>query len=67
MSKWRIIAKHEYITNIKRKEFLFVTFGLPLFFLAIMGISFFLMGIGPQSEENKIGYIDMTGLFDSSY
>ena len=66
MKKWRIIAKHEYITNIKRKEFLFVTFGLPLFFLAIMGISFLLMGIGTQSEENKIGYIDRTGLFDSS-
>jgi ABC-2 type transport system permease protein len=66
MSKWRIIAKHEYITNIKRKEFLFVTFGIPLFLLAIMGISFLLMGIGTQSEENKIGYIDRTGLFDSS-
>ncbi len=66
MKKWRIIAKHEYITNIKRKEFLFVTFGLPLFFFAIIGISFLLMGIGPQSEENKIGYIDRTGLFDSS-
>ena len=66
MKKWRIIAKHEYKTNIKRKEFLFVTFGLPLFFLAIMGISFLLMGIGTQSEENKIGYIDRTGLFDSS-
>ena len=66
MKKWRIIAKHEYMTNIKRKEFLFVTFGLPLFFLAIMGISFLLMGIGTQSEENKIGYIDRTGLFDSS-
>lgn len=66
MKKWRIIAKHEYITNIKRKEFLFVTFGLPLFFFAIMGISFLLMGIGTQSEENKIGYIDSTGLFDSS-
>ena len=66
MSKWRIIAKHEYLTNIKRKEFLFVTFGLPLFFLAIMGISFLFMGIGTQSEENNIGYIDRTGLFDSS-
>ncbi|PWB52748.1 MAG: hypothetical protein C3F06_07520 [Candidatus Methanoperedenaceae archaeon] len=66
MKKWRIIAKHEYITNIKRKEFLFVTFGLPLFFLAIMGISFFFMGIGGHNEENKMGYIDRTGLFDSS-
>ena len=65
MSKWRIIAKHEYLTNIKRKEFLFVTFGIPLFFFAIMGISFISMGIGVQSHENKIGFVDMTGLFDS--
>lgn len=65
MSKWRIIAKHEYITNIKRKEFLFVTFGIPLLFFAIMGISFLFMGIGAHSQENKIGYVDRTGLFDS--
>jgi ABC-2 type transport system permease protein len=65
MSKWRIIAKHEYLTNIKRKEFLFVTFGIPLFFFVIMGISFFSMGIGVQSHETKIGYVDRTGLFES--
>lgn len=65
MSKWRIIAKHEYLTNIKRKEFLFVTLGIPLLFAAIFGISFLFMGIGVQSHENKIGYVDMTGLFDS--
>jgi len=65
MSKWRIIAKHEYLTNIKRKEFLFVTFGIPLFFFAIMGISFLSMGIGVQSHENKIGFVDRTGLYDS--
>ncbi len=65
MSKWRIIAKHEYLTNIKRKEFLFVTFGIPLFFVAIVGISFLSMGIGAQSHESNIGYVDMTGLFDS--
>lgn len=66
MSKWRIIAKHEYLTNIKRKEFLFVTFGIPLFIIAILGISFILIGVGGHNEENKIGYVDRTGLFDSS-
>ena len=66
MSKWRIIAKHEYLTNIKRKEFLFVTFGIPLFIIAILGISFILIGVGGHDEENKIGYVDRTGLFDSS-
>ncbi|KPQ42052.1 MAG: ATP-dependent Na+ efflux pump [Candidatus Methanoperedens nitroreducens] len=66
MSKWRIIAKHEYLTNIKRKEFLFITFVIPLFIFAIMGLSFLLIGIGGHNEENKIGYVDNTGLFDPS-
>ncbi|HEX7628626.1 MAG TPA: ABC transporter permease, partial [Candidatus Methanoperedens sp.] len=66
MSKWRIIAKHEYLTNIKRKEFLFVTFGLPLFIFAIMGISFIFIGGVTQSEENRIGFVDNTGIFESS-
>lgn len=66
MNKWRIIAKHEYLTNIKRKEFLFITFVIPLFIFAIMGLSFLLIGIGGHNEENKIGYVDNTGLFDPS-
>jgi ABC-2 type transport system permease protein len=64
MSKWTTIAKHEYLTNIKRKEFLFVTFGIPLFMFATMAISFLFMGVGSQDEVFKIGYIDRTGLFE---
>ena len=65
MSKWATIAKHEYLTNIKRKEFLFVTFGIPLFMFGIMGISFLFMGVGSHNEVYKIGYIDRTGLFET--
>jgi ABC-type Na+ efflux pump permease subunit len=57
MSKWKTIAKHEYLTNIKRKEFLFVTFGIPLFMFATMGISFLFMGLGSPEEVYKIGYL----------
>ncbi|HEX7574987.1 MAG TPA: ABC transporter permease [Candidatus Methanoperedens sp.] len=66
MSKWATIAKHEYLTNIKRKEFLFVTFGIPLFISAIMGISFLFMGVASHNEVYKIGYIDRTGLFETT-
>jgi ABC-2 type transport system permease protein len=66
MSKWATIAKHEYLTNIKRKEFLFVTLGIPLFMFAIMGISFLFMGVGSHNEVYKIGYIDRTGLFETT-
>lgn len=33
-----IVARREFVTNIKRKEFLFVTFFLPFIVLAMMGI-----------------------------
>jgi len=66
MSKWATIAKHEYLTNIKRKEFLFVTFGIPLFMFATMGISFLFMGIGSHDVGYKIGYIDRTGQFETT-
>jgi len=66
MSKWATIAKHEYLTNIKRKEFLFVTFGIPLFMSAIMGVSFIFMDAGSHNEVYKIGYIDRTALFETT-
>ncbi len=66
MNKWRIIAEHEYVTNLKRKEFLFVTFGLPLFISAVMGISFFVVGGSPHSDIGSIGYVDKTGSFNLS-
>lgn len=66
MRKWYIIAKHEYVTNIKRKEFLLVTLGAPLFLMVIFGISFLFAGVGTDNDENKIGFVDMTGFFESS-
>ncbi|MCE8425997.1 MAG: ABC transporter permease [Candidatus Methanoperedens sp.] len=64
MTKWTTIAKHEYIYNIKRKEFLLVTLGLPLFIFAIMGLPFLLAGNIISHQEYKIGFVDQTGLFE---
>ncbi len=65
MKKWSTIAKHEYIYNIHRKEFLFVTFGLPLFIFMIGGLPILLMSSSISHEEYRIGYVDKIGLFDS--
>ncbi len=65
MIKWSTIAKHEYTSNIRRKEFLFVTFGLPLFIFAIGVFPIILMSSSTDQEEYRIGYVDKTGLFDS--
>ena len=64
MTKWITIAKHEFSYNVRRKEFLFVTFGLPIFMLAIMGIPILLMSVSISHEEYRIGYVDRTGSFE---
>ncbi len=66
MRKWSTIAKHEYLYNIRRKEFLFVTFGVPLFILAVGGFPILLMGSTMTQEEYSIGFVDKTGLFEPS-
>ncbi|MDW7727364.1 MAG: ABC transporter permease [Candidatus Methanoperedens sp.] len=65
MTKWSAIAKHEYIYNIRRKEFLFATFGIPIFILFIAGLPIFLMSNDIGHEEYRIGFVDKTGLFES--
>src|SRR5574340_1460159 len=65
MTKWITIAKHEFAYNVRRKEFLFVTFGLPLFIFAIGFLPVLLAG-STSHEEYSIGYVDKTGLFNSA-
>ncbi len=64
MIKWVTIAKHEFIYNIRRKEFLFVTFGLPFFMFAIMGLPILLAGSSMSNQEYRIGFVDKTGSFE---
>ena len=63
MTKWVTIAKHEYAYNVHRKEFIFVTLGLPLLISAIVGLPVLLAASSTGHEEYKIGYVDKTGLF----
>jgi ABC-type Na+ efflux pump permease subunit len=66
MTKWITIAKHEFAYSIRRKEFLFVTFGLPLIMFALIGLPVFLAASTTGPEEFTIGYMDNTGLFESA-
>ena len=64
MKKYLLIAKHEFKTNVKRKEFLLMTIGMPLFMFAIIALPVLFMGnIG--GEDVKIGYVDATNSFHS--
>ena len=63
MNKKRIIAiaKTEYLENVKRKEFILMTFGFPIFMVGILFITgFFSQGL---LEEKTIGVVDESGLF----
>jgi ABC-type Na+ efflux pump, permease component len=57
-----IVARHEFLKTIKRKEFLFMTFFFPLLFAGISVLPAMLSGMNP-AEDQKVGYIDMTGSF----
>ncbi len=57
-----IIARHEFLKTIKRKEFLLMTFIFPLFLTAITIFPTILAGMIPAEDQN-IGYVDMTGSF----
>ncbi len=58
-----IVARHEFLKTIRRKEFLFMTFAFPLLLAVIAIIPSLLVSTTP-AEDQRVGYIDMTGSFD---
>lgn len=64
-----IVARFEFLKIVKRKQFLLITFGFPIFFLLIMIIPMManMMVLDDDPDLKSIGYIDQTGLFNLSY
>jgi len=67
VSKVRIIARHEFLTTVKRVSYIILTLSLPV--LVILGMLVYYgitqwAGEKPPAEKPSIGYIDNTGLFD---
>ncbi len=58
-----IVARYEFLKTIRRKEFLFMTFAFPLLLTGIAFIPPLLAGTTP-AEDQRVGYIDMTGSFN---
>jgi len=64
MSKTWLIIKHEYLTNIKRRSFLFGAFGVPIISILLMTVVFGLV-INNESDMSRlgtIGYVDLSGV-----
>ncbi len=63
MNRTMIIARHEFLSNVKRKEFIFMTIGMPLIVVVIISVPLLLAGL-TLSKNQEIGYIDYTTSFD---
>ncbi len=64
MHKMWLVVKHEYLTNIRRRSFLFVAFGVPIFTIVMMAVVFGLI-INNETDTTQlgtIGYVDQAGV-----
>ena len=67
MKKTGIIARHEFITTIRRISYILLTLSFPV--LGLLGMLIYMgvanwSGDGAPPEELKIGYVDNTGIFN---
>ncbi len=66
MRKILKVAKHEYLSNVRRKSFVFTTFGIPVLLIALM---FVITRLAIQAEtgnvSDQVGYVDHSGVLES--
>ena len=64
MNKSLIILKREYLTRIRKKSFIIMTFLFPVLMVSIMAVPTWLMS-RESTDERIIAVFDESGLFDS--
>lgn len=62
MHKITLIIKREYLSRVKKKSFLLMTFLVPLFFLGMWGAAIF-FSVKDADTITKVNVIDNDGLF----
>lgn len=60
MRKAWLVAKHEYLSMVRRRSFALATLAFPLIIAAIMAVSV-LLSLG-GSDDRPLGYVDQAGL-----
>ncbi len=63
MSKWRVVAAHEYRLNVRRKGFLIATFGLPVLLAGLFVVTIWLALAAERVDA--VGYVDNAGLLQN--
>lgn len=61
MNKTILIIQREYLSRVKKKSFLLVTFLVPLLIIGIYAITIFLTAKSFESSSNTVHVIDQTG------
>jgi ABC-2 type transport system permease protein len=69
MLKIWLVARREYLDNLKKPSFLFAAFGLPLIIIAGMALSMFLAMRGDVSldEYGLVGFVDRAEIVPAGY
>lgn len=61
MNKTLLIIQREYLSRVKKKSFLLITFLVPLFIIAIYGLTIFLTAQSFQNSHSTVHIIDQSG------
>ena len=67
MKKILIVARREYIATIRRKAFIILTIGMPVFFLILFGVSAIGSMLAARSDAKAslpVGLVDEAGVID---
>ena len=62
MSKIGIVIQREYVSRVRKKSFILLTFLMPLLFVGLILGTIFLSGISDSTEKNIVVY-DQTGKY----
>lgn len=63
MHKISLIIKREYLSRVKKKSFLLLTFLIPIFFIGMYGAMFYLMKKGYEDNFAEVTVLDEEGSF----
>src|SRR5690554_4602034 len=64
MNKILLIIKREYLSRVKKKSFLLVTFLVPLFLIGIYALTIYLTAKSFENNQATVYVIDQSGLFE---
>ncbi|GAB5490407.1 MAG: ABC transporter permease [Phototrophicaceae bacterium] len=61
-----LVAQHEFLTNIRKRSFLFAVFGVPILMCAIFAVTIFVQIAAEETGlvADSIGYVDQANVID---